>query len=305
MRGHTNEIGLARCVLVAPTLEDYREHTLRRSEQTVLGPPPRVSVVTVTMNARATLARTIESVQRQTFQDLEHVVVDGASSDGTQDLLAKTLFARDYWISEPDRGISDAMNKGVALSRGICVQFIHADDWLSPDQLERAVEAMERSGCDFVFGDLVFYERGRPVFLYLGDPQYGRVIARRMPALNHPTVLARMDCFRRIGLFDLRYRCAMDYDWFMRLHSERGRGVYDPRIRGNMNHDGISNRQFHRTIRELRAIAVEHGRNPWLADVEAAVRHAKVATGRCIKERARPLYDLVRWYTNPSFRRLR
>ena len=86
IQGQTGEIGLAGCVLVAPTLEDYRELTLRRSKQTVLGPPPRVSVVTVTMNARATLARTIESVQRQTFQDLEHVVVDGASHDGTQDL---------------------------------------------------------------------------------------------------------------------------------------------------------------------------------------------------------------------------
>ena len=126
-----------------------------------LRPAPKVSLVTVTLNARATLARTIESVQRQTFPDLEHVVVDGASSDGTRDLLAEALRPQDFWISEPDRGISDALNKGVALARGAYVQFIHADDWLSPDQVERAVETLERSGADFVYGDLVFYERDR------------------------------------------------------------------------------------------------------------------------------------------------
>ena len=71
-----------------------------------------------------------------------------------------------------------------------------------------------------------------------------------------------------------------------------------------MNHDGISNRQFHRTIREVRAIAVAHGRNPWLADLEAAFQHAKMAAGRWTKARARPFYDLVRRGINPSFRPL-
>ena len=289
---------------MAPTLDDYRDHARRRSTASAPPPAPKASIVTVTLNARATLTRTIESVQRQTFQDLEHVIVDGASNDGTRDLLAEALRPGDFWISEPDRGISDALNKGVALARGAYVQFIHADDWLSPDQLERAVETLERSRADFVYGDLVFYEQGRPVFSYAGDPHYRRVIARRMPALNHPTVLARMDCFDRIGLFDLRYTCAMDYDWFLRLHLAGGGGVYDARIRAHMNHDGISNRQFHRTIRELRAIAVAHGRNPWLADLEAAFQHAKMAAGRWTKARARPFYDLVRRGINPSFRPL-
>jgi glycosyltransferase involved in cell wall biosynthesis len=289
---------------VTPTLDDYKEYALRRNKAATLDPVPKVSLVTVTLNAGATLARTIESVQRQSFGNIEHVVIDGASSDGTRDLLARGMRPQDYWISEPDRGISDAMNKGVAVTRGAYVQFIHADDWLSPDQVERAVQTLERSEADFVFGDLVFYERDQPVFAYAGDPQYERVIARRMPALNHPTVLARIDCFRRIGLFDLRYACAMDYDWFMRLHLAGGRGVYDARIRGHMNHDGVSNVQFHRTIHELRAIAVAYGRNYWLAHVEAVFRHAKMATGRWAKVRARPLYDLVRRGINPAFRPL-
>jgi len=289
---------------VAPALDIYREYTERRTA-TAAGTPPTVSVVTITKNARATLARAIDSVRRQTFSDLEHIVVDGASCDGTQELLATALRSADYWISEPDQGISDALNKGVALARGAYLQFLHADDWLSPDQIERAVEVLERSGSDFAYGDLTFYEADRPVFFYAGDPLYGRAIARRMPALNHPTVLARMECFRRIGLFNLQYRCAMDYDWFLRLHLAGGVGTYDPSIRGHMNHDGISNRRFHQTIRELRAIAVAHGRNPWLAEMEATFRHGKMALGRLTKTHARPLYDLVRKGINPSFRALK
>ena len=120
-----------------------------------------------------------------------------------------------------------------------------------------------------------------------------------MPALNHPTILARMDCFRGIALFDLRYACAMDYDQFLRLHRAGGGGVYDVPIRAHMNHDGISNRQFHRPIRELRAIAVAHGRNPWLADLEAAFQHAKMAAGHWTKARTQLVYDLVRRGVNP------
>jgi glycosyltransferase involved in cell wall biosynthesis len=293
--------------MLAPTLDDYRFFTDRRRADTSndAGPAPLVSLVTIALNARSTLAKTIESVQGQSFSSVEHVVVDGGSTDGTVELLEHALRPQDYWISETDRGISDAMNKGVALSRGKYIQFIHADDWLSASQVERAVEALERSGAEFVFGDLVFYEGGEPVFEYAGEPDYGRVITRRLPALNHPTVLARKDCFGRIGLFDLRYRCAMDYDWFLRLHLAGGRGIYDPGIRGHMNHDGISNTDFHRTIREVCAIAVAHGREPVRASSEAAFQHAKVAAGRWTKAHARPLYDLVRRSINRSVRPLR
>jgi glycosyltransferase involved in cell wall biosynthesis len=290
-----------------PTLDDYKRYGVRRfgaDREAGASSSPRVTLITVALNARPTLARTIETVQRQTFPSIEHVVIDGGSTDGTLELLATALRPHDHWISEPDAGISDALNKGVALARGEYLQFIHADDWLSPRQVEQAVESLERSGADFVFGDLVFYEDGKPVFEYRGEPDYRHTITRRMPALNHPTVLMRKECFRHIGLFDLRYKCAMDYDWFLRLHLAGGRGVYDFRIRGHMNHDGISNTDFHRTIREVRAIAVANGYAPMRAHFEAAFQHAKVSAGRWTKAHARPVHDLVRRTINRSFRPL-
>jgi glycosyltransferase involved in cell wall biosynthesis len=262
---------------------------------------PRVTLITVTLNAARTLARTIESVQAQTFQDIEHVVVDGGSRDGTRELLRSMLRPQDTWISEPDDGISDAFNKGLALAAGDYLQFINADDWLSPDQVALAVAALEATGADFVFGDLIFYQGGRPAFRFSGDAQYHRSIRRRMPALNHPTALVRRTAFERVGMFDPVYRCAMDYDWFLRLHLAGGRGVHVRGLVGHMNHDGVSNIDYARTFREVEAIAVRHGRNAKLARIERICRLVKTRTARQLRGPAQPLYRIIRRHINRSY----
>lgn len=281
-----------------PRLSDYRDLARRRPPAE---PPPVVSLITIALNARPTLARTIESVQAQTFPRIEHVVIDGGSSDGTPDLLQARLRAQDTWISEPDAGISDAFNKGIALARGRYVQFINADDWLAPTHVADAVAGLEASGADFVFGDLIFYRDGRPEFRFRGDPDYRRSISHHMPALNHPTVLARREAFERIGLFDLGYRCAMDYDWFLRLHRAGGRGVHLPQLVGNMNHDGVSNLDYTRTYREVEAISVRHGRNAQIAWLARIGRTAKTRMARRLQGSARPLYQAIRRRINRSY----
>jgi glycosyltransferase involved in cell wall biosynthesis len=294
--------------MVPPRLDDYRAITERRfgSRREALGgaPRPRVTLITVTFKARRTLERTIDSIQGQTFADLEHVVVDGGSDDDTVELLRAKLRPHDYWISDPDLGISDAFNKGVALAAGDLIQFVNADDWLSPRQVEIAVGGLDSTGTDFVFGDVIFHRGGQPEFRYVGEPDYVRSIRRRMPALNHATTLARRDAFERVGLFDLRYRCAMDYDWFLRLHLAGGRGAYLPELVGHMNHDGVSNAQYLRTLREVEAIAVAHGRNRHVARLETLVRAMKTAVGRQLKGPALPIYRLVRSHINRSYRPL-
>lgn len=295
--------------MTVPELRDYQAVAMRRSGQAAddaaLADQVAVTVVTVTLNAAATLERTIASVQAQSLLGLahgiEHVVVDGGSTDGTTALLAARLRPQDFWISEPDRGISDAFNKGVALARGRYIQILNADDWLSPGQIARTLATLEREDADFVFGDLIFYEQGRPSFRYRGTPDYPCRIGKRMPALNHPTVLAHRRAFERIGLFDLRYRCAMDYDWFLRLHRAGRRGVYDPEIVGHMAHDGVSNTAFQRTIREVRDIAIAYGRAPLFAHGEAVFQIAKTSASHYVKRWAQPLYHLVRRTINSSY----
>lgn len=284
-----------------PTLADYAATSARRP-----APPsaPIVTLVTVCLNAAKTIGRTIDSVQAQTFPGIEHVVVDACSTDGTVELLRERLRPQDFLLSEKDKGISDAFNKGVALARGRYIQFINADDWLEPDQVAKAVAAIEASGADFVFGDLLFYQGGRPTFRYRGDGNYARTIAKVMPALNHPTVLARKSAFQRVGLFDPGYRCAMDYDWFLRLHRAGGKGAYVPGILGHMTHDGVSNTQYLRTIEEVRRIAIAHGRPAALATAEAMARRLKTGLGQQVKAKAFPLYQLVRQGINRNYQRV-
>lgn len=267
----------------APTLQDYAALSERRRRTGAIESPRgrvQVSLITVVFNACCTLAKTIDSVQSQRFESFEHVIVDGGSTDGSQELVRAKLRPHDYWVSERDRGISDAFNKGVALATGRYIQFINADDWLSPDQVAVAVAGLEASRADFVFGDLIFYRSGRPEFRFAGNADYRASIHKRMPALNHPTVLARREAFERIGLFDLRYRCAMDYDWFLRLHLAGGQGRHVPGLVGHMNHDGASNLNYARTYREVEAIAVAHGRDPRLARLERIGRMTKTAVAR-------------------------
>ena len=286
-----------------PYLDDYSEYAARRArEQPGAGAAPLVSIVTVAFNAVATISRTIGSVQAQSFASIEHILVDGGSSDGTLDIIRNLARPQDYWISEEDRGISDAFNKGVTLARGRYVQILNADDWLSPDQIQCGVAALEETGADFIFGDLMFYEGGNPIFHYAGDPHYARSIHRRCPSVGHPTVLASRAAFARIGLFDLRYRNAMDYDWLLRLHRAGGQGAYCAAIVGHMSHDGVSNLQFARTIDEVRKIAIAHGRSALLANCEAQARLLKTAVSRPVKRYFHPLYRFCRRIINPSYR---
>jgi GT2 family glycosyltransferase len=173
---------------------------------------------------------------------------------------------------------------------------------MSPEQIELSVQALDRSGADFVFGDLIFYDGPQPKFRYVGDPGYAGVIHRRWPAVGHPTLLATRASFEKIGLFDPVYRNAMDYDWLLRLHSAGARGVYCPGVVGHMTHDGVSNLQFRRTIEEIRQIVVAHGRDPFLAGAEARLRYFKTAIAQPIKRGGGPLYQFVRRSINSSYR---
>lgn len=284
---------------LAPPLSAYADFAARRPS---LGePPPRVSIVTVARNAGATLERTIRAVQGQQLPSIEHVVIDGASTDHSIELLKSCLRAGDFWISEPDRGIADAFNKGVALARGEYIQFLNADDWLSDGQVARAVGVLERSGADFVFGDLVFHRDGQPAFLYRGDPNYAIGLASHLPPVNHPTMLVRRSLFERAGLFCVEHRYAMEYDWLQRVVRCGGRGVHDSGIVGHMTHEGISNMAFRRTEREVRDIAVAFGRPLLKAHLRAETRILKTALSHLIRARWPRLYETLRSRINPAY----
>ena len=289
-----------------PTFSDYEALRQRRivdGERSF--DTPLISVVTVTLNAARTLGRIVASVHAQTYPAIEHILIDGDSTDATLDILKKRARPQDCFISEKDRGISDAFNKGLALSCGEYVQIINADDWLSPDQLACAAESLFKTGADFVFGDCICYEMGRAVFRSQGDADYASTIGRKMPTMNHPSMLVRRTTYERFGLFSLDFRYAMDYEWLARVHSQGATGVYDPRIVAHMSLEGQSLRHFTRTYRDVRDTAIMYGRHPLIAELERQYQVAKTTMSKPLMRSCRPLYDAIRSTINPSYRPIR
>lgn len=172
----------------------------------------KISVITVCYNAKATIERTLQSVTQQSYPNKEFVVIDGGSTDGTLEILKKYADQIDVLVSEPDKGIYDAMNKGIAKASGDYLIFINADDYFYDEfALERVAQAPH---ADFIFGDQYDEEDG------------SRELAQNLDALDvyhmfrgyfaHQSILAKRELFQKYGNFDLSYKICADWDWILR-----------------------------------------------------------------------------------------
>jgi glycosyltransferase involved in cell wall biosynthesis len=231
---------------------------------------PRVTVLTAALNARAALARTVDSVAVQDFADREHVVVDGASTDGTADWL-KGLDAPVRWISEPDSGIAEALNKGLALARGDYVLVLQAGDtFLDAGSLGRAAGYLD--GTDIVSFDV-----------RITGAQGERRYASRgfAPKLNFKTTIPHQGAFchrtlfGRIGGFDESFRIAMDFEFFLRAMRAGATIRTVPEMLAEMPDDGISSRRDWPSLRarfaEERRVHRMHCSGPAMAATYAAL----------------------------------
>jgi GT2 family glycosyltransferase len=204
------------------------------------GASPLVSVVTASFNAASGLRRTVASVAGQDFASLEHVVVDGGSTDGSREFLA-LQGDRVRWISEPDRGIADALNKGFALARGDYVLVLQAEDTLlAPDSLSQAARHLADGAEIVAFPILVEEARGtrRPI-----GPRNLGLLSRFQMTLPHQGVLFSRRLFSDLGGFDTRFAIAMDYDLFLRARVAGARVEAATQILSVMPDSGISSRR--------------------------------------------------------------
>lgn len=190
----------------------------------------RISVITATYNSGRTISDTLESVLRQTYSDVELIVVDGASRDDTMDVVRRyepRFGGRMHWTSEPDRGIYDAMNKGIARATGDVIGILNSDDFYTSDTvLERVAEAMAGGNVDAVYGDIHYVRDGdlHKCVRYYSSRPFRRGLMRLgfMPA--HPSFYCRREVYERCGTFDTTYRVAADFENLLRL-------IYVNRIR--------------------------------------------------------------------------
>lgn len=215
---------------------------------------PAVTVITVVRNGAATIETSVESVLAQTHRPLEHLIVDGGSTDGTIEILRR-YGDRLRWISGPDQGLYDAMNKGLDLVRDPAryVIFLNADDsFHAPDSLARAFAAADRE--DFLYGRLERWDEELGDRDVIGRPVTSRNLLFGMRC-HHQTILCRKNVFDRIGRFRIEYRVAADYDWVVRaFQSPEITRRFVPVVITTMRRGGFSERGYLAGIGERRRI---------------------------------------------------
>lgn len=204
----------------------------------------KISVITITYNSAKTLQATLESVQSQTYSDIEHIIVDGASTDGT--LAVIKAYANKHtnvrYVSEPDEGIYNALNKGIRMATGDVIGFLHSDDVLnSPDSIEHIASAFADKEVDVVYGDLQ-YCRGDKVTRKWISNAYRPCSLKYGWMPPHPTVYCRRKVYDEVGLYDEWFRISSDYDMMLRIFMAGYRSKYLPEVLVCMATGGASNK---------------------------------------------------------------
>lgn len=212
----------------------------------------KISIVTVVLNNKSYIEECINSVLTQNYMNIEHVIIDGGSTDGTVEIIKETIekFPERYvkFISEKDAGIYDAMNKGIRLATGDIVGILNSDDIYShPSVLQKVTIAMDDPSVDACFADLVYVDRKdiSKIVRYWQSCRYKENLFKKGWVLPHPTLFVRKKLYEIYGLFDLSYKLAADYEFIVRLLSKHKiKTTYIPEVIVKMRTGGETNKSL-------------------------------------------------------------
>lgn len=198
-------------------------------------PPPFFTLITVCLNSKNTLERTISSVRNQTFNDFEYIIVDGGSSDGSLDIINSNRDIIDLVVSEKDKGIYDAMNKGIRLAKGEFIGIINSDDWYEVDALANIYFEAKSNPNAVIHGLCRFYNQN--VLSYIIGYHHSSLPNN---AICHPTCFVPRFLYDQFNFYDTKYKIAADYDFFLRLFLANVPFVYVEKIIANFLLGGTS-----------------------------------------------------------------
>jgi glycosyltransferase involved in cell wall biosynthesis len=254
----------------------------------------RITVITPCLNARASIERTLRSVAEQDHPDVEHIVVDGGSADGTVEVVAG---AGVRYVSEPDRGLSNAMNKGIAMATGEAVGWLNADDFYLPGALAKAAAAFARAPrAEWVTAPCLIVDE-HDAEIRKAVTAYKRALLRRYSRRSllvqnfvaAPATFVRTEPLRQLGGFDERFRYSMDYDVWLKL-AERGDPaiVDEPLTAFRMAAGSLSMSGFECQFAEHAQNAREHGNgHPVAVAANQAMSRAIVLVYKALRARRR------------------
>ncbi|MFB6225660.1 MAG: glycosyltransferase family 2 protein [Candidatus Paceibacteria bacterium] len=179
-----------------------------------------VTIITPVHNGSYTLQRTINSIRRQKYEEIEYIVVDGGSTDGTREIIKKNEDIIDYWTSEPDKGPYDAMNKGIKVATGDLIGILNSDDLFLDHTLETVVSKYKgtKDLC-IIYGNLVKFGKGGHEILFEGDMTQ-EAFRKCSIQLNHPTCFVPKRIYDKYGLFDTSFETGADRELMYRMHRE-------------------------------------------------------------------------------------
>jgi len=216
----------------------------------------KVSIITATYNSEKTILDTLKSLENQTYQNIEYIVIDGASSDDTVELIKNNSTRITKIISEPDKGIYDALNKGLKVATGDVVGFLHSDDlFASNTVIEDIVAKFNLTNSDAVYGDLKYvaqHDTFKVIRLWKsGEYNINRITSGWMPP--HPTFFMKRELYDQYGYFDLNFKIAADYDSLLRyIWVNKISLAYIPEVLTLMRVGGASNRSLSNIIQKTK-----------------------------------------------------
>ena len=219
-----------------------------------------LSVITVTYNAEPTLERTLKSVVEQSYPEIEHLIVDGKSKDGTVGLLQHYANEKMTWISEPDKGLYDAMNKAAAMAKGDYLCFLNAGDtFFAPDSVERMMHSFDDDHSpDILYGETAIVDESG-TFLHMRRLKAPAVLTWKSFRLGmvvcHQAFIVKKELFEP---YDLSYRFSSDFDWCIRMMKKAKTMLHTRLILINYLHEGMTTNNRKASLKERYRIMVKH-----------------------------------------------
>lgn len=208
----------------------------------------KVSIITATYNSEKTIKDTILSLESQSYGNIEHIIIDGGSRDNTVDIIKEYSTKVSLIVSEPDKGIYDALNKGILKSTGDVVGFLHSDDLFAyPEAISDIVETFKNNVCDAVYADLEYVSQDDITKVIRkwksGEYTVGKLKYGWMPP--HPTFFMKRERYQQWSVFNLDYKISADYDSLLRyLWCNKATLAYLPKTISKMRVGGASNRSL-------------------------------------------------------------